>query len=180
MYPWFLRRLTSLRHSVGATLFPSKDYDEHEFFGEITSAIAEIEYYEVLVNDLVSFYKEFEHEDMILAKNCARTYDISIPEALQKLIHETLESVDRITCVFGEKSAKASKPIHTFMHGYVTWHLCNQRYRMKEMVELLNEGELSERFRKFYEQTQNVGQLPLEQWATPSIEELIEENVLPT
>lgn len=168
-FPLFLRRLTGLGHAVGGTLFPSEQFDERELFGEIASAILDVDYYMFLVNDLISFYKEFEKEDTILVKNYSRTYNIGIPDALDKVLEEITDSVDRLTCVFAEKNPAVFKPIYAFMHGYVTWHFCNQRYRMGEVIELLDDGEVSKKFRKYHEHAQKTGQIPITEWATPSI-----------
>lgn len=158
---------------MGATLFPTVDYDEQELFGEITSAIAEVDYYMFLVNDLISFYKEFEQEEMILVKNYSRTYGLSIPDALDKLVQEAIDSADRLMDVFTKKNPSVFKAIRAFMHGYITWHLCNQRYRTKEVIDRLDDSETSDRFRAYYGHAQNTGQIPMTEWATPSIEDLI-------
>ncbi|KAK5991842.1 Trichodiene synthase [Cladobotryum mycophilum] len=57
-YPGFLRRMNGLGHCVGASLWPADEFDEEKLSLEITTAIAQMENWMVLVNDLFSLYKE--------------------------------------------------------------------------------------------------------------------------
>ncbi|KAK4504361.1 hypothetical protein PRZ48_005277 [Zasmidium cellare] len=165
-FPLFLRRLTGLGHAVGATLFPSEDFDDQELFGDITSAIVELDYYMFLVNDFISFYKEYEQEDMILVKNYARTESISVSDALDKVSQEAIEAADRLMCVFATKHPSVFKAIRAFMHGY----------RTKEVVASLDGSEAANRLRDYYEQAQKTGQILVAEWATPSIGDIVTQN----
>nr|ABG73407.1 trichodiene synthase [Stachybotrys echinatus] len=179
-FPGFLRRINGLGHCVGGSLWPKELFDEQEHFLEITSAIAQMENWMVWVNDLMSFYKEFDdpRDQTSLVKNYAVCESLTLSQALEKLTQDTLQSSEQMMIVFSEKDAKIFQTIECFMHGYITWHLCDNRYRLKEIYEgtkdIVTEDAI--KFRKFYEQAAKVGAIDHAEWAYPSVAERLENR----
>ncbi|KAI9902301.1 hypothetical protein N3K66_001653 [Trichothecium roseum] len=178
-YPGFLRRMNGLGHCVGASLWPKALYDEQKLFKEVTSAIAQMENWMVWVNDLMSFYKEFDdpRDQTSLVKNYCETEGITLDQALEKLTVDTLHSSEQMMAVFKSKDPFFFDTIECFMHGYVTWHLTDNRYRLREIYERTNsENPDHLKFRTFYEQAAKVGAIDLEEWAYPLAADLVKEK----
>nr|2PS6_A Chain A, Trichodiene synthase [Fusarium sporotrichioides]2PS6_B Chain B, Trichodiene synthase [Fusarium sporotrichioides] len=175
-YPQFLRRMNGLGHCVGASLWPKEQFNERSLFLEITSAIAQMENWMVWVDDLMTFYKEFddERDQISLVKNYVVSDEISLHEALEKLTQDTLHSSKQMVAVFSDKDPQVMDTIECFMHGYVTWHLCDRRYRLSEIYEKVKEEktEDAQKFCKFYEQAANVGAVSPSEWAYPPVAQL--------
>ncbi|RYP43706.1 hypothetical protein DL768_009762 [Monosporascus sp. mg162] len=179
-YPGFLRRMNGLGHCVGGSLWPKEQFDEQKHFLEITSAIAQMENWMVWVNDLMSFYKEFDdpRDQTSLVKNYVVSEGITLTQALEKLTKDTLQSSEQMMIVFSEKDSKIMETIECFMHGYITWHLCDNRYRLKEIYDGTKgiDSEDAAKFRKFYEQAVKVGAIEHTEWAYPSVAERLEHR----
>jgi trichodiene synthase len=172
--------MNGLGHCVGGSLWPKDQFDEQKHFLEITSAIAQMENWMVWVNDLMSFYKEFDdpRDQTSLVKNYVVSEGITLNQALEKLTQDTLQSSEQMMVVFSEKDSKIMETIECFMHGYITWHLCDNRYRLKEIYEGTKDIETEDatKFRKFYEQAAKVGAIEHSEWAYPSVLERIEHR----
>ncbi|KAF7593961.1 hypothetical protein BBP40_010468 [Aspergillus hancockii] len=178
-YPLFLRRLNGLGHCVGGSLWPKDQFDEKKLFTEITSAVAQMENWMVFVNDLLSFYKEYDdpRDQTSLIMNYCKTYNLTVDEGLEKLTQDTLHSCEQMMAVFSDKDPQLMETIESFMHGYVTWHLCDPRYRLPEIyAEVTGESEVEAKFRKYCEQAYAVGSIEPSEWAYPSISDIIEQN----
>ncbi|KAJ2970533.1 hypothetical protein NQ176_g8143 [Zarea fungicola] len=115
-YLGFLRRMNGLGHCVGASLWPKDQFDERNLFREITTAVARME------NWMTS-----------LVNNYVATHGLTLGQALEKLIQEVLLSSKQMMAVFADKDPQLRETISRFMHGYVTWHLCDDRYRLSEI-----------------------------------------------
>lgn len=165
--------MNGLGHCVGASLWPKAQFDERKQFLEITSSIAQMENWMVWVNDLMSFYKEFdgERDQISLVTNYVTSYEMSLNEALEKLTQDTLHSSKQMVAVFSDKDPQVMETIERFMHGYVTWHLCDNRYRLSEIYEQIKgqESEDAQKFCKFYEQAATVGAVSPSEWAYPPV-----------
>src|SRR5690242_6292115 len=97
--------MNGLGHCVGASIFPKEQFDERAHFKEITCAIAQMENWMVFVNDLLSFFKEWdEPRDQASPvnnyANCDRT---SLIEALEKLTRDCIRDSEQIVEVFADK-----------------------------------------------------------------------------
>ncbi|KAJ4007698.1 Trichodiene synthase [Fusarium irregulare] len=175
-YPGFLRRMNGLGHCVGASLWPKAQFDERKQFLEITSSIAQMENWMVWVNDLMSFYKEFdgERDQISLVTNYVTSYEMSLNEALEKLTQDTLHSSKQMVAVFSDKDPQVMETIERFMHGYVTWHLCDNRYRLSEIYDQVKgqDSEDAQKFCRFYEQAATVGAVSAAEWAYPPVAHL--------
>lgn len=170
--------MNGLGHCVGASLWPKDKFDEQKLFREITSAVAQMENWMVWVNDLLSFYKEFDEprDQTSLVNNYAASFGISLEEALEKLIQETLLSSKQMMAVFVDKDPQLKETITLFMHGYVTWHLCDARYRMSEVYHKAKtmEGEDARTFTRFREQAAEVGAVDSAEWVKFTVLDMVE------
>ncbi|OAA77947.1 trichodiene synthase [Akanthomyces lecanii RCEF 1005] len=177
-YPGFLRRINGLGHCVGASLWPKDQFDEQVLFREITSAVAQMENWMVWVNDLLSFYKEYDdpRDQTSLVKNYVTTYGITLGEALEKLIEDTLLSSKQMMAVFADKDPQLKETITRFMHGYVTWHLCDNRYRLKEIYLRAKtmDTEDARAFTRFREQAAKVGAVEASEWVKFTVVDAVE------
>lgn len=163
-YPLFLRRLNGLGDICGGSLFPAQNFDEKSLFEEITTAIAQMELMIVFINDMISFYKEFDasRDQVSLVTNLCQIKSITLSEAFGQLTADTIHSVERLRAIFdGEKTPAVKISIHAFVQGYVTFHFCDERYRMREVYERSGETHHGTRFRHYYEAATKVGLINL-------------------
>lgn len=178
-YPGFLRRLNGLGHFVGASLWPKAEFEENELFLEITTSLAHIENWMVWVNDLFSCYKEFyaERDQTSLVNNYCETGGITINQALDKLCQDTIESSERLVSVFADKDPKMVDSIRTFVQGYITWHLCDDRYKLDEIYGRVGNSTspTALKFMRYYEAARKVGKVAPEEFAVPSVTTLEEQ-----
>lgn len=167
-YPLFLRRLNGLGGISGGSLFPAENFDEKALFEEITTAIAQMEPMIVFVNDMISFYKEFDdsRDQVSLVTNYCQVEGITLREAFGRLTADAIDSVERLRMIFdGGKSPAVKVSIHAFVQGYVTFHFCDERYRIREVYERSGETPHETRFRHYYEAATRVGLIDFEEWA---------------
>ncbi|KAF7370120.1 Trichodiene synthase [Mycena sanguinolenta] len=170
-YPDFLRRMNGLGHAVGASIWPAVQFDERRLFREITTAVAMMENWMVWVNDLISYYKEFDNprDQTSLVNNYCHVSDLSLSEGLEKLTANTLRITEQIVAVFADKDPAVTQTLTKFMHGYITWHLCDKRYRMSEMLEHAREDDpVGARFRQYFAAANEVGCIDPAEWTEPS------------
>ncbi len=132
----------------------------------------------VWVNDLLSFYKEYDdpRDQTSLVKNYVTTYGITLGEALEKLIEDTLLSSKQMMAVFADKDPQLKETITRFMHGYVTWHLCDNRYRLKEIYLRAKtmDTEDARAFTRFREQAAKVGAVEASEWVKFTVVDAVE------
>ena len=166
-YPDFLRGMNGLGHAVGASIWPAELFDERELFTEITTAICMMENWMVWVNDLISFYKEFDEprDQTSLVKNYCHVEDLTLTQGLEKLTRNTLRVTEQIVAVFEGKDARLVDTLTRFMHGYVTWHLCDDRYRISEIYDQVDIDGNGDKFRRYYEEASKVGRIDAKEWA---------------
>ena len=178
-YPEFLRRMNGLGHAVGASIWPAEIFDEQELFKEITAAICMMENWMDWVNDLLSFYKEFDglRDQTSLVNNYCHVGCLTVYDGLEKLTHKTLRVSKQIMSVFEDKNPRVRTNMTQFMHGYITWHLSNHRYRLNEIYERASgTDEMSRKFRSYYEDANKVGQIDQAEWVVESIVPPASEN----
>ena len=166
-YPLFLRRLNGLGGICGGSLFPVENFDEKAMFGEITTAIAQMEPMIVFINDMISFYKEFDdsRDQVGLVANYCQVEGIALHEAFGRLTADAIHSVERLRAIFdGGKTPAVKVSIDAFVQGYVTFHFCDERYRMHEVYERSGETHHGTRFRRYYEAATRAGLIDPEEW----------------
>ncbi|MCJ1428898.1 hypothetical protein MMC29_006809 [Sticta canariensis] len=172
-YPQFLRRLNGLGGICGATLFPAEDFNERALFKEVTSTIAQIEPMVTFVNDLISFYKEYDNprDQVSLVTNYCQVEGISMDQAFDRVTEDAIFSCEQLLNLFDDGQAPAvADSIRHFVHGYITWHLCDERYRMREVYERSGESPDGMKFREYYESATKVGSIDFKEWAvSPSM-----------
>lgn len=163
-FPLFLRRLTSLSGAVGGTLFPASEFSEQKFFKEITCVMAQIEGPETLINDLLSFYKEHTQNEVNLISSRCAVDGITIEQGLERLTDETIHATTRILDILKDKDPKILDTVRAFIHGYVTWHFSEPRYRLREIYEKRDIGDMDEatvKFRHYLEKASSMGWVEL-------------------
>ena len=67
--------------------------------------------------------------------------------------------------VFADKDEEVRDTVMKFMHGYVTWHLCDPRYKMAKLCELAGDDETGRKFRQYFEDATKVGCVDPALWA---------------
>ncbi|GAU70666.1 phytoene synthase [Streptomyces sp. NBRC 110611] len=142
-YSMFLRRLNGLGDFSGAALFPIGQLDEDEHFGDIVTVVAHVDPVIALVNDVFSFYKEENGlaGDICLVNTLCVTEGIDVEQALRRIIDGAVRAVRQLRCLFERRqSASVLKVVNGFVRGYVRWHLCDERYRMKDLVAECGSG----------------------------------------
>lgn len=152
-------------------------FDEKVHFKEITTATCMMENWMVWVNDLISFYKEFDdpRDQTSLINNYAHVEGLTTIEALEKLTRNTIRVSEQIMAVFADKDPRVVNTLTRFMHGWVTWHLCDKRYRIDEVnVQVDGNNETNHKFHHCLEEANKVGRVDASEWAVPTATTLIE------
>ncbi|KAI4723537.1 hypothetical protein E4T48_00002 [Aureobasidium sp. EXF-10727] len=149
--------------------------DEGEHFLEITTAISQMENWMVYVNDLMSFYKEFdaERDQTTLVNSYCQVEGIALDQALEKLTKDVIVDSRQLKAVFKDKSPVVRDILDAFMQGYITWHLCDNRYRLVEICDQAGDTVVTNKFKAYREQASKVGVVPAETWARPTVCELV-------
>lgn len=112
-----------------ASFFPAEAFDERALFNEVTTVIAQIEPQMAFVNDLISFYKEFDspRDQVSLVSNYCEVEGLSLEQAFGRLTEDTIHSSERLVTAFDGKDPKVAATVQACVHGYVTWHLCDPK-----------------------------------------------------
>lgn len=166
-YPLFLRRLNCLGGAVGGTIFPASEFDDQKLFKEFSCTMAQIDGPVAFVNDLFSYYKEFNQDEANLVSNWRTVDGITHEQALERLTDQTIHACLRILEIFKDKDSKVLATIRTFIHGYVTWHFCDLRYRLREVYDSAGDGPDGAKFRQYFERALTVGWVDLHEWTLP-------------
>ncbi|EMC91673.1 hypothetical protein BAUCODRAFT_27945 [Baudoinia panamericana UAMH 10762] len=164
-YPMFLRKLNSLGGVVGASMFPASDFDEQVVFKEITCVLAQIDNPAGLVNDLFSYYKEYDQAEINLVANWCEVDGISKEQALDRLTELTTHSCTRLLELFKDKDPAVFATVRAFMHGYVTWHFCDLRYRQHEIFASATNSPDATKFREYLAKAARFGWVDMSKWA---------------
>lgn len=129
----------------------------------------------VFVNDLMSYYKEFddERDQTSLVNNYCQCEGISLDQALDKLTKDTIHDSEQIIEVFKDKDPKIVDTLRCFMQGYVTWHLCDHRYRLYEIYEKAGDSPIAQKFKDYCVKAHKAGRIDSSEWAYPKVIELV-------
>ena len=159
-------------------MFPMAQFDEKALFTQITSVIAQIENWMVFVNDLMSFYKEFDdpRDQTSLVNNYVRCDRITLDQALDKLTRDTIVCSAQLIAVFKDKDLKVIDTLSSFCQGYVTWHLSDPRYRLKELYGRAGNSPAGLKFREYQQASSTVAVLDPGEWAYPSVVAPVEQQ----
>ena len=167
-YPQYLRRLNGQGGICGAALFPAEDFNERTLFKEITSAIAQIDPVVTSVNDLISFYKEYDRprDQVSLVTNYCQVDGISLDQAFDRLTENAIYACERLLNLFDDGQVPAvADSIQHFLYGYITWYFCDERYRIHEVYERSGNSPDGMKFREYYESATKVGSIDFKEWA---------------
>ncbi|KAG0154643.1 hypothetical protein PDIDSM_02860 [Penicillium digitatum] len=179
-YPIVLRRMNPLGQCIGSSIFPKERFDENELFSEITAGIAEMENWMVSVTGLLSFYKEFDEprDQANLVDNYAWSNKITPEGPLENLTTDTIVDSEQLLAAFRDKDPRISQTLSTFCQGYVTWHLCDPRYRLEELHSFGGEStEVSAKFHNYLQSAKEAGSVDPEAWAYPSVASLAADDL---
>nr|UWK21989.1 trichodiene synthase [Trichoderma margaretense] len=157
--------------------------EQHNFKGfrgssDYPSSFA-MENWMVWTNDLFSFYKEYfaERDQTSLVNNYVECEGITLDQALDKLCKDTIRSSEEIIQVFHDKDPKMYEILTSFIQGYITWHLCDDRYRLVEVYEAAGDDPVAQKFKKYAESARRVGAIDPARYCVPSVTELCEREM---
>jgi trichodiene synthase len=165
-FPGFLRRMNGLGGVVAGTLFPACDFNQKELFQELTCVTAHMDGVVTLVNDLLSYYKEFDKDEANLVSNWCVTDGIDQQQALQRLTEQSIHACKQLLGVVAGRDPKVGETIRCYIHGYISSHFCSERYRLSEVYEKAT-GPDVEAFRGFYEKGMDAAMVSPAQWTLP-------------
>lgn len=107
--------------------------------------------------------------------NYCHVEGLTLDQSLEKLTQNTLAVSERLMSVFADKDPRFVETLTRYMHGYVTWHLCDARYRMNEVYEQVGDDEVGLKFRRYYEDACKVGRVDPDKWAKPMSSFMVEK-----
>lgn len=148
----------------------------------ITSVIPHLEYWEVYVNDVMSFYKEFDCVDdqAILVRNYVRCGpQASIEEGLDRVASDAIARSEILCRVFADNKdmePHVAATVEAFCQGYITWHLSEPRYRLRELGERAGDSAAARRFREYLGAGAQAC-VDAEHWAFPSVATMVEAQL---
>lgn len=163
-FPTFMRRMNGLGGAVAGTLFPAENFDEQRQFKDLSCVMAHMDGPVTLINDLFSYYKEFDQDEANLVSNWCTTDGIDKMQALERLTEATEHACQRILDIFADKDPQILDTIRCFIHGYITFHICSKRYRLSELHKTAA-GPHAEEFRIYYEKSLAMGMVDQDAWA---------------
>jgi trichodiene synthase len=126
----------------------------------------------------MSFYKEFDdpHDQISLVNNYCHVEGLTLDQSLEKLTSNTLSVTEQIMSVFADKDPRLVDTLTRFMHGYITWHLCDKRYRISEIYERTQDDEAGRKFRHYFDEACKTGKVDPAEWTVPTVTSLITQE----
>lgn len=149
---------------------------------QITSVIPHLEHWEIYVNDIMSFYKEFDCVDdqAILVRNYVRCGpEASIEEGLDRVATDAIARSEVLCRVFRdnrETDPHVAATVEAFCQGYITWHLSEPRYRLRELGERAGDSAAARKFREYLDAGAHAA-VDAEYWAYPSVAVMAETQL---
>ena len=91
----------------------------------------------------------------------------TVEAALHKLTAKVLDLTKRMMAIFADKDPLVPETIVKFVHGYVTWQLSDERYRMVELFEKAKsmDSEVGRKFCTYFEGAREAGGVDPALWA---------------
>ncbi|KAG8528567.1 uncharacterized protein KY384_006739 [Bacidia gigantensis] len=169
-YPTYLRHLTGLSENGCVSLFPKEIIDEDENLQHIAVLLPHMVTYVDKVNDLFSFYKEVHDPDDRI--NAATTYShahgVTLQESFEYIVEEAVSCLEQIRTVFTKGRVPAvQKVVESTLQGYVTYHICEDRYRLGELTEKGGDDPNATEFSRYYNMIRKVGWFDPSEWPQP-------------
>ncbi|KAG8527325.1 uncharacterized protein KY384_007477 [Bacidia gigantensis] len=177
LYPTFLRNLTALPEACAGGLFPKDMFNEEEHLQDMAILSAQLTPYVNSVNDLLSFYKEVGDDDQVnFVRAYCRVHGVTMQEALNRVADDAIHSLEQLRAVFNKETAPAVKAVvDSWMQGYVTFHFCQERYRLSEVYEECGHTPEEGSFRRWYDIIRS-GRPDSSEWAKPLVLEVVSRN----
>ena len=97
-----------------------------------------------------------------------------IGQALDKLARDVIHRCEQLTVLKG-KDPEGEASVDAFVQGFITWHLCDHRYRMNEIAERSGDSLVGVKFGHYYEQGRKAGYIDPKEWAVPSVAAMAEQ-----
>jgi trichodiene synthase len=69
--------------------------------------------------------------------------------------------------ILKDKDPDMLATIRGFIHGYATWHICDFRYRLREIYDREDLQGSGARFREYFDKAIDVGWVDVEEWTCP-------------
>lgn len=149
---------------------------------QITSAMPHMDHWEIFVNDVMSFYKEFDCVDdqAILVRNYVRCgSQASVEEGLDRVASDAIARTEILGSVFRdnkEMDPHVAATVEAFCQGYITWHLSEARYRLRELGERAGDSKAAVKLREYLDAAAQAS-VDSEHWAYPSAAVMAEEQL---
>lgn len=166
-YPLAFRCMGSTGQACGACRFSSAVFDEKDVFTESASFAMQIEPIVAHVNDLLSFYKEVvslnarnPRDDKNTMTNTSYADGISVRESFDKMVAAAIKSVQETRAALGNVcNTQVRKVVSQFIEGYVRWHICEGRYRFREVygIAALRSSKDGDRLRAYCDSAWKLG-----------------------
>ncbi|KAJ5466234.1 terpenoid synthase [Penicillium desertorum] len=133
-YLVFFRAKTGVAEPFAFFCFPEDTNPEDRDLAGYIAAIPSIMLFLGYVNDLLSFYKEERK-----AGDCpgfiqahAKLHGFTSFQSLYQLRNETIKEVQKVRSILS-KNALMAEHINQFIHGYIFYHLCSERYKLDDL-----------------------------------------------
>ncbi|KAF5354386.1 hypothetical protein D9758_010798 [Tetrapyrgos nigripes] len=133
-WPYFLRTKTGVASAYAFMIFVKS---AHTNLTDFTQAIPDIARFIDLTNDVLSLYKEeLAGETANYIHNCAAVQQKDVVQVLQDVSLEALSCYHRVSSFLKlQENEKGLQAWETFVNGYVGFHLSQERYRLRELLE---------------------------------------------
>lgn len=132
-FPLYIRRLENPGSLVGGLLFPAAQFDDKKLIDEISYVMVQTGELVTFIDDLFSFYKEYDQKETTLVMNWSKAEGITVDQALERLTDNVIRSYKQIMDILKNKDQEVLSSVRAFVHGYVTSHFCDVRYRLREV-----------------------------------------------
>ncbi|ETW80519.1 putative terpene cyclase [Heterobasidion irregulare TC 32-1] len=129
-FPWFLRERTGIGAGFAFFMFPKRlGVDIMEYIQVMPDMVVWID----LANDLLSFYKE-EHAGESANYIHTRAFvEEKVPiQVLAEVANDLRSSTSSILATIAQRP-KAIRAWRFYQHGYVYWHLTQDRYKLQDL-----------------------------------------------
>ncbi|KAJ7708152.1 Trichodiene synthase, partial [Mycena rosella] len=127
-WPYFLRAKTGVAAAYTLMIFPKSNNPD---ISKFIQAVADINVFIDLTNDVLSFYKEILAGEVAnYIHNKSTTTGETVDATLECTAQEAISTYDRISSYLQGSARDAWK---TFANGYIAFHVTQDRYRLREL-----------------------------------------------
>ncbi|KAF9468658.1 isoprenoid synthase domain-containing protein [Collybia nuda] len=131
-WPYYLRAKTGVAPAYSFMIFTK---NVHPKLSHFIQAIADINLFIDLTNDTLSFYKEsMDNEEGNYVTNRSLVHGKPPIRVLSEVADEAYAAYSRVSkSLKTQGTPEAYKAWMTFVHGYITFHVTQGRYRLEEL-----------------------------------------------